>query len=82
MAKDLQGDALVKRAEELGADILGEPRRGDGFRKTAPDHVLQARVIEAESHQRQDRLWIVAVVSSAAAVISSLTALVALFWHR
>ena len=82
MAKLLQGEALLKRAEVLGVDTLGEPRRGDGFRKTAPDHVLQARVIEAESHQRQDRLWIVAVVSAVAAVISSATALVALLLHR
>jgi hypothetical protein len=79
--KLLQGEALQKRVVELGVSTVGE-MKSYGVRPAADEATLQERVLRVEEQRRQDRLWIVAVVSSAAAVISSLTALAALFWHR
>ena len=87
MAKKLhKGDALKKHAENLGVSIGGDKPISDHLpmmgNQPASEHELQRRVMEAENHQRQDRLWIVALVSAVAAVISSATALVALLFHR
>jgi type IV secretory pathway component VirB8 len=38
---------------------------------------LQRRVIEAERSHRESRLWLIAVISSIASVISAATAIVA-----
>lgn len=66
----LKGDELKARAEELGVSLsqlydtkghINEPE-------------LQRRVVEAERSIRESKLWVVAVVAAAAAVISALGA--------
>lgn len=76
MRKLLQGSELEKRAIELGIDITGPlitPSKG----KRVDDHELQRRVIEAERHIRESRLWLIAVISAGASIISAITAFVA-----
>jgi hypothetical protein len=81
MKKLPEGEALRKRAKELGIDVDNE-WNPSAMSHAVSDGEIQARILAFEEQRRQDRLWIVAVVSSAAAVISSVTALVALFLHR
>jgi hypothetical protein len=80
MAKLLEGDALKQRARDLGVDIGGEPRTqsSSGNAARAPDYELQRRVIEAERRIRESRLWILALISAVASVISALAAFVAI----
>jgi hypothetical protein len=75
----LQGDELEKRALELGVDIQGSAitQSSMGRQKRADDSELQRRVIEAERSHRESRLWLIAVISSIASVISAATAIVA-----
>ena len=79
MAKLLQGEQLEKRAKELGVDMQGAPIRQSvsGRSRMADDHELQKRVLEAERHIREQRLWLIAVISAVASVVSAITALVA-----
>jgi len=79
MEKLLQGKALEKRALELGIDIRGAPitQSVSGRHKRADDNELQRRVIEAERHNRESRLWIIALISAIASVVSAIVALVA-----
>jgi hypothetical protein len=37
----------------------------------APEHEIQRRVLEAERHQREGRLWMVALISAIASVVSA-----------
>jgi hypothetical protein len=84
MAKLQKGEELEKRACALGIDISGEPRTQStsGRVPRASDHELQRRVIEAERGNRESHLWVIAVISAAASVISALSAFVALLWKR
>ena len=79
MKRLLQGDELEKRALELGVDIQGSAitQSSMGRQKRADDSELQRRVIEAERSHRESRLWLIAVISSIASVISAATAIVA-----
>ena len=79
MAKILNGEELIKRAEELGIDISGSPitQSVSGRHKQADEHEIQRRVIEAERSIRESRLWWLAVLSAIASIISAITALVA-----
>jgi hypothetical protein len=72
----LQGQELEQRARELGVDIQGSPRTGSssGARPRAEDHELQQRVMEAERANRESRLWLLALISALASVISALAA--------
>jgi post-segregation antitoxin (ccd killing protein) len=74
----LEGDELEKRARELGIDISGDTRTQSSSGRTprAPDFELQRRIIEAERRNRESRLWVIAVISAIASVVSALTA----FW--
>ncbi len=76
--KLLQGDELEKRAIELGIDIQGDPitQSKMGRHKRADDSELQRRVLEAERSNRESRLWLFALVSSIASVISAATAII------
>jgi hypothetical protein len=58
----LTGEALRARAEKLGV------------RMVLDEYENQRRVMEAERHIREHRLWIVAVVSMLISVISTATA--------
>jgi sugar diacid utilization regulator len=79
MNKLLQGEELEKRAKDLGVDIQGPPRTQSvsGSSPRADDHELQKRVQETERSIRENRLWLIAVISAIASVVSAITALVA-----
>lgn len=79
MKRALQGEALEERARELGVDIEGELRTqsSSGRSPRAPDYELQRRVLEAERAGRESKLWILAVVSAVASVLSAAAALIA-----
>jgi hypothetical protein len=78
----LEGDALKRRAAELGVNIeSGEMINvaGKGMASIpAHDHEIQRRVLEAERHLREHRLWIVALISAIASVVSAVAAWVAI----
>lgn len=60
--------------------ILGGPPRthsASGRSLRADDHELQKRVLEAERGVREQKLWLIAVISAIASVLSALAALVA-----
>lgn len=79
MKKILEGDALEKRAIKLGIDIQGNYIiQGYTKRfKSASDFELQKRVSAAESSIMGKRLWLIALISSIASVISAATAIIA-----
>ncbi len=77
----LAGAELESRARELGVDIEGEPRVNSSFGRAprASDYELQRRVLEAERGIRESRLWVVAVISAIASVLSAATAMIAVW---
>ena len=79
MKKILEGEALEKRARELGVDVQGGPitQSTSGKRNRADDYELQKRVIEAERSIRESKYWLIALISAIASVISALAALLA-----
>lgn len=79
MKKVLEGDALERRARQLGVDIQGEliTQSSSGRHKRASDYELQRRVIEAERSIRESSLWKLALISAIASAISSVAALLA-----
>ena len=84
MSRLLEGDELERRARELGIDITGDQRSqsSSGRAPRAPDFELQSRIIEAERRNREAGLWILALVSAIASVVSAATALVAVLWRK
>ncbi len=76
MSKLPTGEELDKRCQRLGVDITGEPRTqsASGSRPRASDFELQRRLIEAERSNREHKLWVVALVSALASVVSALAA--------
>jgi len=78
------GEELEKRCREFGVDITGEPRSQStsGTRPRAPDSELQRRLIEAERSARESKLWLVALLSAVASVISAIAAWVAVVIGR
>lgn len=81
MSKLLQGSELEQRCTEIGISIDGPPRTqsSSGGSPRASDFELQRRLIEAERSLRESRVWLVALISSVASVLSAAAALVALF---
>jgi hypothetical protein len=84
MRRLLQGEALERRARELGVDIEGGPitQSVSGKQERADDSELQRRVLEAERSVRESRLWRSALVSAIASMVSAAVALAATFWHH
>lgn len=80
MSKLLQGEELEKRCIELGVNIEGPPRTqsSSGNSPRASDFELQRRILEAERSSRESRLWLLALTSAIASVLSAAVALVAL----
>ena len=77
MKKILEGDALEKRAIKLGIEVQGDsiiPGYTKRF-KSASDFELQKRVSATESSIMGKRLWLIALISSIASVISAATAI-------
>jgi len=78
MQKLLKGEALVKKCEELNIDTLGERIYKSSLgRFNATDSELQQRLTEYKRSKRESRLWIIALISSIAAIVSAATAIVA-----
>ena len=77
----LTGAALESRARELGVDIESDPRThsSSGRAPRASDYELQRRVLEAERGIRESRLWILAVLSAIASVLSAAAAMIAVW---
>ena len=77
----LTGKALESRAQALGVDIEGDPRThsSSGRAPRASDYELQRRVLEAERGIRESRLWILAVISAIASVLSAAAAMIAVW---
>lgn len=78
MRKLLVGDALRQRAEQLGVAMETDqsvvvPGRGN-VPIIAEDYELQRRVLEAERHLREHRLWLVAAFSAVASLVSAVAA--------
>lgn len=78
MRKLLVGDELRKRAEQLGVAMETDqsvvvPGHGN-VSLIAEDYELQRRVLEAERHIREHRLWLVAVISAIASLVSAVAA--------
>ena len=84
MSKLLQGEALEKRCIELGASIEGPPRTqsASGNAPRASDAELQRRMLETERSVRESRLWLVALISAIASMLSAAIALLALFHSK
>ena len=76
--KLLTGDALYKRVRELNvSEETDSFAHSDVYgRQVMPvtEYELQRRVMEAEQHSREHRLWIVAVVSMIISVLSAAAA--------
>ena len=68
------GAALEKRCKELGVDLTVKSPGGVGGPMRASDFELQHRLMEAERSARENKLWMVAVVSAVASVVSALAA--------
>ena len=81
MKKLLQGKELEKRAKKLGIECSGlEVRHRDsGEHVKVYEFELQKKVMEAERSAREHRLWIVALFSAIASVISAGAAWLAIF---
>lgn len=69
----MQGDRLLQEAEKLGVDIT-EKRMGSVSTVKASDAVLQHRVMRAKEHLRQNKLFMVAIISAVAAIVSAIAA--------
>jgi hypothetical protein len=84
MAKLLEGEELKRRCRELGIDTQGTPRTQSlsGNSPQASDYELQRRLIETERSIRENRVWMVALASAIASVVSAVTALVALHMSK
>ena len=80
----LTGHALIQRARELGvvvyADNANVPLGTNPLlAPIAPEGEIQNRVIQAERHLRERWLWVIAVVSGIASVISAIAAWSAIY---
>ena len=77
----LTGAALENRARELGIDVEGDLRTqsSSGRAPRASDYELQRRVLEAERGIRESRLWLLAVISAIASVLSAAAAMIAVW---
>jgi hypothetical protein len=84
MKKILQGEELEKRCIDLGVNIEGPPRTqsSSGNSPRASDFELQRRLIESERSVRESHLWLIALVSAVASVLSAVVALVAVFYAK
>ena len=82
MHKLLEGEALERRARELGVDVEGDPITSSvsGRQRRAPDAELQRRVLDAERAIRESRLWMLALASAIASLLSAAAAVAAVCW--
>jgi hypothetical protein len=67
-------DDLIRRAEQLGVPVnsgVYKPSRDAWNEIEISDYQLHQRIRDEQRHRREHRLWIVAVVSAAVAVLSA-----------
>lgn len=86
MRKLPTGEELRKRAVQLGVAIETNqsvviPDSGN-IPLIAEDYEIQRRVLDAERHLREQRLWLVAAISAIASVVSAFAAWLAIFSGR
>jgi hypothetical protein len=74
VGKLLARTALKQRCQKLGVDTT-EVAYGSGHRVEAGDEELQRRVIDAEISARERNVWILALLSAIASVLSAAAAL-------
>lgn len=74
MAKILRGDDLLARARQLGVSESGSYV---GERCVFDEAEMQRRVMEAERHVRENRIWLMAALSALASAISAVAAWIA-----
>lgn len=84
MTRLLTGDALRERAQKLAVSVAGSgsfvniPDAGTQELPVA-EAELQRRVIEAETHLRGQRMWVIALASAIASIMSAAAAWYAVF---
>jgi len=81
MKRLLEAQELRERARELGVSLEGLPAQltEDPYGRSANidqlnDPEIQRRVMEAERRIREGRLWLLAVISALASVVSAAAA--------
>ncbi|OQW69222.1 MAG: hypothetical protein BVN34_06970 [Proteobacteria bacterium ST_bin12] len=75
----LTGHELVERAAQLGVSIYRDDANvpigtNPIMAPVVSEYEIQRRVIEAERHISEHKLWIIAVISTAIALISAFAA--------
>jgi len=73
------GHARIGRAKQLGVSIHAHDAHVPIGAKpiivpVAPEYEIQSRVMQAEKHLREHRLWVVALISAITALVSALAA--------
>ena len=77
MRQLLTGQNLEDKAKKLGVSLEGDLIFASASgRRAADEATLQHRVLEAESHIRQNRLWWIAVISAVIAAVSAIASVV------
>ena len=76
MKRLLQGEDLKRRAKELGVDTTAPPfpKSVSGGARQVDDAELQRRVLDAERSIRESKLWLIALISAIAALLSAAAA--------
>jgi hypothetical protein len=79
MRKLLRGHALIERANELDVYIYAAHEQvplgtNPYMGAIAPESEIQVRVMAAEKHLREQRLWIFALISAIASAVSAIAA--------
>lgn len=82
----LTGHELVERAKQLGVCIYRDDAnvpigQSSIMAPVVSEFEIQRRVMEAERHLREHRLWIVAVISAAIALVSAIAAWAAVIFQ-
>lgn len=69
-----QGQELRKSAKDFGVSLEGLPHPDQPHLTVLNDPEIQRRVMEAERHKREASLWLLALLSAAASIISAVAA--------
>jgi hypothetical protein len=81
----LTGHELIEKAKELGVYIYQDYANvpigtNPIMAPIVSEYEIQRRVIEAEKHIREHRLWVVSVISAIIAITSAIGAWAAVFY--
>lgn len=74
MYKEKTGENLKKEAKELGLSEDGWYDHRGTVREVFREAAVQARVREAKRARRENRLWIIAIISALASFFSAVAA--------